>query len=83
MDDDEKGEPIKCVPFIIIEIYYNKSKNNDCNITKYKKGCNSLNFGRWFADKSISIQNMPRIIRNTICKNIWFDLDVVIVTLLY
>ena len=77
IDDDENGEKSQYDPLIIIESYYNKSKNNDYNITKYKKCCNSFNYGRWFADKSLSIQNMPRAIRHSISKDIWIDLDFV------
>ena len=44
-------------------------------MVSYKKGSSSLNYGRWFADKAQSIQNMPRLIRYSICRNIWIDLD--------
>ena len=62
-------------PKIIIENYLKKSKNNDYVSVSYKKSTSSLKDGRWFAEKSLSIQNLPRSIRHTICKNIWIDLD--------
>lgn len=42
---------------------------------KYKKSSLSKKYGRWFAEHSLSIQNMPRKIRHTICKGLWIDLD--------
>lgn len=62
-------------PKIILESYIKKSKNTDIVRVSYKKSYNSKKDGRWFAEKSLSIQNLPRSIRHTICKNIWIDLD--------
>lgn len=62
-------------PKVILESYFKKSKGLDFNEVKYKKSMNSKTDGRWFAEKSLSIQNMPRVIRHTICKNIWIDID--------
>lgn len=59
----------------IIENYLKKSKNTNVVSVVYKKGSSSLKQGRYFADKSLSIQNLPRCIRHSICKDIWIDLD--------
>ena len=62
-------------PKAILEAYFKKSQGLDYNNVFYKKGVNSKREGRWFAHNSLSIQNMPRVIRHTICKDIWIDLD--------
>ena len=42
---------------------------------KYKKLANSKKYGRWFAEGSLFIQNMPRKIRHATCKGLWIDLN--------
>lgn len=69
--DDEKDYD----PRVILDSYLKKSKGLDYNEVKYKKSGKSKTEGRWFAEKSLSIQNMPRVIRHTICKDIWIDID--------
>lgn len=46
-----------------IPIKYNKSSKYPSKI------------GRWFCKGGIGIQSLPRIIRHTICKDLWLDLD--------
>jgi hypothetical protein len=41
----------------------------------YKKGENSNNIGRWYADKGIGIQPLCGLVRSTICDNIYVDID--------
>lgn len=62
-------------PKVILDRYLDKAKGADFVFTKYNKSSNSKKYGRWFADGSLSIQNMPRKIRHTICKGLWIDLD--------
>jgi hypothetical protein len=47
----------------VISIKYNKS-------SKY-----SSKSGRWFCKGGIGIQSLPRVIRHTICRGLWIDLD--------
>jgi len=62
-------------PKQILEKYLDKSKGGDSVEVKYKKSDNSKKYGRWFAEGSLSIQNMPRRVRHTICKGLWIDID--------
>lgn len=62
-------------PKSILEKYLDKSKGTDLVEVKYKKSENSKKFGRWFAEGALSIQNMPRKVRHTICKGLWIDID--------
>lgn len=71
----DNEDNIKYDPKEILESYVKKSRGLNYNFVKYKKSINSKKYGRWFAEKSLSIQNMPRVIRHTICKDLWIDLD--------
>jgi len=71
----DNDDLIKYDPKVILENYFKLSKGLDYNFVKYKKSINSKKDGRWFAEKSLSIQNMPRVIRNTLCRDLWYDLD--------
>lgn len=62
-------------PKQMLDKYLDKAKGLDYVEVKYKKSANSKKYGRWFAEGSLSIQNMPRKIRHTICKGLWIDLD--------
>ena len=41
----------------------------------YKKGKNSNNIGRWYANYGIGIQPLCCSVRHTICYDIWVDID--------
>jgi hypothetical protein len=41
----------------------------------YKKGKNSNNIGRWYANYGIGIQPLCCSVRHTICDGIWVDID--------
>jgi P4 family phage/plasmid primase-like protien len=41
----------------------------------YKKGTNSNNIGRWYANKAIGLQSLVCCVRHTICEGIWVDID--------
>ncbi len=41
----------------------------------YKKGKNSNNIGRWYANYVIGIQPLCCSVRHTICNYIWIDID--------
>lgn len=41
----------------------------------YKKGENSNNIGRWYAEKGIGIQPLCGIVRHTVCDDIYVDID--------
>ncbi len=78
IDDKEKYEEIfdnmnnmnnNYSPFIICDKYFRKSKKGKINVKYHRKN----NIGRLFADKSISLQNMPRIIRGTIANKYYYD----------
>ena len=62
-------------PKEVLTQYMESSKG--CNTVKvvYKKSVNSKKYGRWFANGSLSIANMPRKVRHTICKGLWIDID--------
>lgn len=45
--------------------------------TSYNFGKNSNGFGRMFVNKGLGIQSLSRVIRNTICKDLYYDLDIV------
>jgi hypothetical protein len=77
IDTNDNGGVSSYEPKTIIDNYLKKSGKNDYVSVKYKKSISSLKDGRWFADKALSIQNLPRPIRHTICKDIWIDLDFV------
>jgi hypothetical protein len=62
-------------PKQILEKYLDKAKCSNIVEVKYKKSSISKKYGRWFAEGSLSIQNMPRKVRHTICKGLWIDLD--------
>lgn len=62
-------------PKQILDKYLDASKGSDIVQVKYKKSAVSKKYGRWFAEGSLSIQNMPRKVRHTICKGLWIDLD--------
>jgi hypothetical protein len=71
--DNEDGNNYN--PKQVLERYLDKSQGGDSEEVKYKKSDNSKKYGRWFAEGSLSIQNMPRRVRHTICKGIWKDVD--------
>ena len=41
----------------------------------YKKGKNSKNIGRWYANKSLGIAPLCGCVRSSICDGIWVDID--------
>lgn len=41
----------------------------------YKKGVNSNNIGRWYANNSIGLAPLCTCIRHTICDKLWVDID--------
>jgi P4 family phage/plasmid primase-like protien len=63
-------------PFKISKNYLSKANNQSYNTTIYKQ-CYNRNRGRYFADKSLSLQNICREIRHTISKDLYRDLDFV------
>jgi hypothetical protein len=74
--DDEKQVPIwvlmkniykKCIPIPNTEYGFIP--------VKYKKGYNSNNIGRWYADKSIGLAPLCSLVRHTICDDLWYDID--------
>ena len=54
-------------------------QEDDTGILKvqYKKGKDSNNLGRFFCKKKIGYQSLSRVIRHTISKNNWLDIDIV------
>jgi hypothetical protein len=63
-------------PKIIMTKYLNAYKKDNINIIKYKKSDNYDNkIGRFFCNNGIGIQSLPRMIRHTICKGLYIDLD--------
>ena len=56
---------------------YKQRISNNCVAVKYyfSKGCN--NFGRLYAEGSISLQNFRKEIRHTLAKNIYDEIDMV------
>jgi hypothetical protein len=72
---DNGDEDSSYNPKQILDKYIDKAKGSDVVEVKYKKSTISKKYGRWFAEGSLSIQNMPRKVRHTICKGIWIDLD--------
>ncbi len=71
----DNGEEHKQNKKQILESYLDASMGTDLVQVKYKKSTISKKYGRWFAEGSLSIQNMPRKVRHTICKGLWIDLD--------
>lgn len=57
----------------ILRKYLNKAKDGVVKVTYKQKGNN----GRYFADKSLSLQCIKREIRQTICHEYYDDIDVV------
>jgi hypothetical protein len=69
-DDDEKYNPL------LICKKYLAGYKNDLFQTKYSKsGKYPTKLGRWFCKNGVGIQSLPRVIRHTICKGLWIDLD--------
>ena len=69
-DDDEKYNPL-----LICKKYLAGYKNG-LFTTKYSKsGKYPTKLGRWFCKNGVGIQSLPRVIRHTICKGLWIDLD--------
>lgn len=52
-----------------------ESKGKDYLEIVYKKGEFSGQMGRWFAGGKSPMQRMPRKLRHTLCKDLWYDLD--------
>lgn len=61
-------------PFLMSKHYLIKSGDNDYNKTVYNQ-CHGRAFGRYFADKSLSMQNMCREIRHSIAGHLYKDVD--------
>ena len=60
-------------PFVIIKKYLNRSRNGNVKVDyKQKRGR-----GRYCAMGSMSLQTIPREIRQTICKEFYYDIDMV------
>ena len=55
--------------------YLNRSKNGKI-VIDYHQAHNRA-FGRWFADDSCSLQNLPREVRHTISEQHYIDIDIV------
>lgn len=65
-------------PLAIVSKYHRiyKQKNKNYIEVKYSKSsCYPLQCGRWFANNSLSLQSFPRVIRHTISKGLYIDLD--------
>jgi len=62
-------------PFNTPTKYLQKSTNGEIKVSYHQPG--SRNFGRFFADGSVSLQNICREIRHTIASEYYDDLDVV------
>ena len=72
----DKDWDIDYKPKTIMSKYLNAYKKHNINIIKYKKSDNYDNkIGRFFCNGGVGIQSLPRIIRHTICKGLYIDLD--------
>ncbi len=60
-------------PFEFIAKYLDQS-NGDIKITKYMR---KREFGRYTSDSGLSLQNMIKILKNTICSKYYIDIDMV------
>lgn len=68
----EKEYGSKYDPFLMAKRYL-KEYNNQCVDVKYKQ-YNKV--GRYYADKGLSLQGLPRNIRQTICSEYYVDIDI-------
>ena len=59
-------------PFLMASKFLNKSRNSTVQV-KYRQ---KKNVGRFYALKSLSLQNITRQIRQTICQDFYVDIDI-------
>ena len=72
----DKDWDIDYKPKTIMTKYLNAYKKGNLISIKYKKSDNYDNkIGRFFCNGGVGIQSLPRMIRHTICKNLYIDLD--------
>jgi len=72
----DKDWDIDYKPKTIMTKYLNAYKKDNLISIKYKKSDNYDNkIGRFFCNGGVGIQSLPRMIRHTICKNLYIDLD--------
>lgn len=69
-NNDEKFNPQ-----LICKKYLAGYKNNLFQTKYSKSGKYPTKLGRWFCKNGVGIQSLPRVIRHTICKGVWIDLD--------
>ena len=62
-------------PYAIPQKYLARSSNGKITVNYHQTG--NRDFGRFFADKGLSLQSMSRQIRHTIAKEFYNDLDIV------
>lgn len=62
-------------PKLLLENFVKSAKGNDFIYVKYNKSNNAKRWGRWFAEKGLSFQSLPRVIRHTLCRGLWIDSD--------
>ena len=72
----DKDWDIDYKPKTIMTKYLNAYKKDNLISIKYKKSDNYDNkIGRFFCNSGVGIQSLPRMIRHTICKGLYIDLD--------
>ena len=75
--DEEYSYPYEAIMKTILS----KTKGNKLNVKyiKAKDACkwNGVKDGRWFAEKSLSLQSMPRFIRHLVADGYMIDMDFV------
>lgn len=62
-------------PKLLLENFVKSAKGNDFIYVKYNKSNNAKRWGRWFAEKGLSFQSLPRVVRHTLCRGLWLDSD--------
>ena len=62
-------------PFLMPKKYLRQSTGGLIKVSYHQPG--ARNFGRFFADNSLSMQNMAREIRHSIASEFYDDLDIV------
>lgn len=72
----DKDWDIDYKPKTIMTKYLKTYKKDNIINIKYKKSNNyDIKIGRFFCNDAIGIQSLPRVIRHTICKGLYIDLD--------
>jgi hypothetical protein len=72
----DKDWDVDYKPKTIMTKYLNAYKKDNIISIKYKKSDNYDNkIGRFFCNGGVGIQSLPRMIRHTICRGLYIDLD--------